>query len=68
MSGQVRYFGEWYGQDVEWIPYFYEKTDEDPFFWPEAEWRIKAIVDHRPNGGFSMDWALLDGAVRKVES
>lgn len=63
-----KYIGDWYGTEMEWKPYFYEKTTEDPSFWPDSEWRIKAIVDHRPNGGFSMEWAIKEGIVRKVEA
>ncbi len=60
----MRYFGDWYGKDVEWFPYYYEKTEDDPSFWPDDEWRIQpeCVIGV---GGFSMDWALENG-VRKV--
>ena len=65
-DGKVRYFGEWYGNDVEWFPYYHYRTEDDPSFWPEEGWRIRAEVDHRPNGGFAMEWAIAEGIIRKV--
>lgn len=65
---QQKYVGDWYGSLEEWMPYYHIKTENDPKFWPDAAWRIKAKCDHRDNGGFDFQYALENNYIRIATS